>query len=364
MTRTEIARLRLRNERLAGAARAAPEEIVGWLGAVQAQDYAGAKWAVGQRAPDLTDADVERALAEGRVLRTHVLRPTWHLVAPADIRWLLALTAPRVKAAMATYDRKLGLDARTYARCTDVIARALAGRKHLTRAELGQSLGRARVAAVGQRLGHLLMRAELEAVVCSGPRRGKQLTYALLDERVPPSAPRGRDEALAELTRRYFRSHGPALPRDLAWWAGLKLADVQRGIEMARAHLAPETSGALTYWHAPPASSSAARPRTPGAHVVLLPNYDELIVAYRDHSVAVDPEEADRLGRYVFYASNVVVLNGRVVGGWRRTQARAAVVVETKLLVPLPAAARAALRAAAARYGRFLGSAVELRTGE
>src|SRR5262245_302167 len=213
----DIARTRLRNQRLIGKPFATPEEVVGWLGAVQAQDYAGAKWAVAQRTAGCSDADVEQACRDGRILRTHVLRPTWHLVLPEDIRWMLALSAPRIRAAMAFYDRRLGLTDAVCARSAAALAAALRGGNHLTRGELARVLAAAGIPAAGQRLGHLMVRAEIDGVICSGATRGKQSTYALLDERAPAAKPRGRDDALAELAGRYFASHGPALPQDFAW---------------------------------------------------------------------------------------------------------------------------------------------------
>src|SRR5204863_2509420 len=204
----EVARERLRSQRLVGPPFATPEAVVGWLAAVQAQDYGGAKWAVAQRTKTCSDADVEAACRDGRILRTHVLRPTWHFVLPADIRWMLTLSAPRIRAAMAFYDRRLGLTDAVCARSAAALANALRGGNHLTRGELARVLAAAGIPAAGQRLGHLMARAEIDAVICSGARRGKQATYALLDERAPAAAPRPRDDTLAELAGRYFASHG------------------------------------------------------------------------------------------------------------------------------------------------------------
>ncbi len=196
-----------------------PNEVVAWLGAVQAQEYGHAKWALGMRLPGATDVDVERAIAEGSILRTHVMRPTWHFVTSADIRWMLELTGPRVHALNAYYYRQQGLDDALFARSNAVLAKALAGGNYLTRPELQAALaGAGIVADGGLRASYLMMRAELDMLICSGPRRGKQFTYALLDERAPAASSLPRDEALAELTRRYFTSHGPATLKDFAWW--------------------------------------------------------------------------------------------------------------------------------------------------
>jgi Winged helix DNA-binding domain len=178
---------------------------VEWLGAVQAQDFAAAKWALGLRLQGVTDDDIEQAFIDGAILHTHVMRPTWHFVSPADIRWLLALTAPRVHAASASYNRKLELDDAVF-RCTHaVLANALQGGKQLTRDELASALQQAGIATEGeQRVTHIMMRAELDGIICSGARRGQQFTYALLAERAPHARMLARDEALAELTRRYW----------------------------------------------------------------------------------------------------------------------------------------------------------------
>jgi hypothetical protein len=354
----DLARERLRSQRLVGAAFARPEEVVGWLGAVQAQDYAGAKWAVAQRTKAGSDDVVEQACSDGRILRTHVLRPTWHLVLPADIRWMLALSAPRIRAAMAFYDRRLGLTETVCARSAAALTKALRGGNHLTRGELARVLAAAGIPAAGQRLGHLMVRAEIDAVICSGARRGKQFTYALLDERAPASLQRERDDALAELARRYFTSHGPALANDFAWWSGLTVADAKRAIELARPRLREVTVGGKRYWRGAAGQQAPAR----GPVVHLLPNYDELVVAYGDRSASIDDARLKNIGGWAMViANNLIAVDGRVVGGWRRVIEKRSVIVETDLRRPLDAAARAGLRAAAERLQAFLGVPVSLR---
>jgi len=351
----DIARRRLHNERLIAAPFKKPEDVVQWLCAVQAQDYPGAKWGIGQRVKDCVDADVERAYVSGTILRTHVMRPTWHFVMPADIRWLLELTAPRVKAAMATYDRKLELDEALYGRSNAAIALALRGGTHLTRTEVSQVLAGAGIAATGQRLGHIVMRAELDAVICSGAMRGKQHTHALLEERAPEAKTLKRDEALAELARRYFTSHGPALVQDFAWWSGLTVAEAKAGVEMTKVHLLHEVVGDKTYWFAP--SGPVTRVKDPTIH--LLPNYDEFLIAYRDHSASLDESlPSGSAAMYDMLSRHIIVLNGKVIGGWRNTFKKNGVTIETKLITPLTEGQREALHAAAEHYERFLGMSV------
>lgn len=355
----DIARLRLRAQRLAGEPFASPVEAVGWFGGVQAQDYLGAKWAVGQRTAGASDAGLDRLFDEGRILRTHVMRPTWHFVAPEDVGWLQELTSSRVLAGMSARFRQLELDRLTLDRAVELFADALAGGRHLTRAELGEVLTRAGISAEGQRLAHLLAAAEHANVVTSGPRRGKQFTYALLVERAPRMVSLPREEALAELTRRYFRSHGPAQEIDFSWWSGLTRADARRGIDVARSELEEATVEGKRYWWAPATGASD------GPQVHLLPNFDELTVAYRDRSALLDPALAFDGSRFSWFReqspesgilSNVVLAGGRVLGSWKRTLSRGRLDVQLRLLTPLSPGQETALDDAVGRYANFLGA--------
>ena len=360
--RVDIAHRRLAHQHLLTSALRQPVDVVRRLGAVQAQDYAGAKWAVGMRTRGrVGDAAVERALREGAILRTHVLRPTWHFVTAADIRWMLALTARRVKAAMAYYDRQLELDDAVFRRSHAALTRALRGGHELTRSELGQVLRRARVGETrSQRLGHLLMRAELDAVVCSGARRGKQATYALLEERVPPAPahPPDRDEALLELTRRYFVTRGPATLKDFAWWSGLTVADASRGVQIAGQSLERELIGDETYWS--DARARSQRKSSVMAH--LLPNYDEYFIGFKNRSAIEQRLGAPAVMMRDALPPHIVVVDGQVVGRWSRTLTKTTVAIRLRLLTSLTGAERKAVASAARRLGRFLGLRVELGT--
>jgi hypothetical protein len=333
---------RLRNQRLTATTFRRADQVVSWLGAVQAQDYAGAQWGVALRARGLTIAAIERAFDAGEILRTHVLRPTWHLVTPADLRWMLALTGPRLRRLLATYDRRLEIDARLLTRVRRIVESVLDGGRFLTRDALAEALrARGRIDAAGQRLAHLVMHLEADAVICSGPRRGRQFTYALVADRAPGGRTLSRDEALAELARRYFQSHGPATVHDFSWWSGLTMSDAR-----AAAATAPS---ALVLGTPPPLES------VPGAHY-LLPNYDEYLIAYRDRGAVIDPQRSRNLGVFtnVEYPHHIIV-DGRVAGSWRRTLGPNAASVTTKFYGRTSAAARAAIVAQAARYGETLG---------
>ena len=330
-----------------------PEDVVAWLGAMQAQEYPAARWGLGQRMPaGATDEAVRRAVDAGRILRTHVMRPTWHFVTPNDIRWMLELTAPRVHRIMSHYYRREELDAALLTRAAAILERILGNGDHLTRNELGDHLARAGVTAKGTRLAMITMYAELEGLICSGAYRGKQLTYALLADRAPRSKRLSRDAALAELTRRFFTSHAPATQRDFAWWSGLSIADAKRGLEMNRAR--QESIDGRTYW----SIGRAARATRPQL-VHLLPVYDEYLIAYRDreavpHSVALN---AGPGGPLPFL--HPLVIDGQLAGTWRPVPAAHGVVVKV-IARKLTRTERAALAEAAARYGQFLGTTVSL----
>jgi hypothetical protein len=360
MTSFNIVRQRLHNQHLVGAPFARPGDVVRWFGAVQAQEYPGATWGIAQRMDGLTQAAIDQAFAEGAMLRTHAMRPTWHFVAPADIRWLLKLTSPRVHALNASYYRKLELDAAVLARGAAVLTTALQDGKHLTRSELASALGQAGISRATDdrlRLAYLMMHAELEGLICSGAMRGKQHTYALLDERVPAARMLEREEALAELTRRYFISHGPATVKDFAWWSGLATADVRAGLELNRSELQTAAIAGQTYWFGPDDHASPAE--APIAH--LLPAYDEYTIAYKEHSAILDPEYRELA---VVAFGIVIVIDGRIVGGWKRVIEKERVLLSLSPFRALPEAEQQALAQVVQRYSAFLGKPVVLTDTE
>jgi predicted transcriptional regulator len=346
MKPSDIAPRRMHQQHLWGTPLGSIEDVIGWLGAVQAQEFAVAKWSVAQRAKGVDNAAVDRAFAEGVILRTHVLRPTWHFVLPTDIRWMLALTAPRVHRMMSSYDRQLELDAKTYVKTDRLLAKAVAGR-HLTRRELGDVLERAKIPARGQRLGHIVMHAELEGILCSGATNAKWHTYALIDERAPQAKTLDRDDALAELTRRYFTSHGPATVKDFVWWSSLTTADVRRGLEAAAKSLEHEVVDGRTYWFA-----SAPAKRSPSGRFDLIQVYDENLIAYTEsRDVLTGGVTIPPVGVALWHA---VLAGGRLRGLWRPRPGQ----IETTFTRRLGAPEEVALDAATKRYSRFLGTRV------
>lgn len=351
-----IARTRLANQRLAGKPFRNPVEVVRWFGAVQSQDYPGAKWAVAARMLGLTSAGFDPLLADGTIIRTHVLRPTWHFVAREDIRWMLELTGPRVQATAAPYYKKLELTPAMLRRSAEAMARALAGGGRMTRAELAKVIEGVKVPVDGLRLGFIMGNAELERVICSGGLRGKQQTYALFDEQAGPAQRFERDEAVAALALRYFVSHGPATAHDFAWWSGLTIGDARKGVEAAGEALVEEVVGGKSWW----TPTDAPKPRLKPPLVKLLSNYDEFAVAYRDHGLTLDHARLDRAAPEGAFFSHLIMQDGWLIGDWKRVVTAKRATVNARLLVTLTDPVRTAMEEETRRFGDFLGIPADL----
>ena len=340
----DIADRRLRNQRIAGAGFKRPGEVVAWLGAVQAQDYLGALWALGLRMKTAKEETVEQAIAERAIVRTWPMRGTLHFVAPADVRWMLALMAPRVIAGRPARYRQLELDQAVFDKSRDLLVSALEGGRQLTRDATYEVLEAAGISTGGQRGIHILQRLALDGLLCFAARQDKQPTFALLEEWVPAARMLDRDEALAELANRYFTSRGPATLQDFTWWSGLTVADAKKGIELAGPRLQKEA----TYWVGK--NVPAATP----APAYLLPPYDEYTIAYKDRSAVLDPAHGGVVsGNGIFYPT--IVLDGQVAGTWKRELKKDSVVITLSPFKPLKKKEREAIASAAERYGDFLG---------
>lgn len=354
-----LTRRRLAAQRLRGAPYDDAATLVRELGAVQSQDYAGAKWALAMRLPaDTTEARLDAAFDRGEFLRTHVLRPTWHFVTPEDIRWMIALTGPRILSGTAQRRRDLELDAPTLDRAVGALERALRGGHSFTREAVREALARARVAAADtERFTHIMMFAELQSLVCSGVRQGAQTTtYALLDERAPASGARrlSRDDAVCELVRRYFTTHGPATLHDFVVWSGLTIADARLGLEAHGDVFRSATLDGRVWWFA---ADGDAPPRASGAR--LLPNYDEYFIGFkhRDPLLARLAADGAALGARALLA-HLIEIDGQLVGGWRRVARGKQTTVELSPVVPLTTPERRAVEREVGRLGRYLGAGV------
>jgi hypothetical protein len=356
MTEKAIARRRLANQSIAPVTLTTPAGVVRRLGAMQAQDYPGALWAIGLRMPAATEQMVEQAIRDRQIVRTWPMRGTLHCVAADDVRWLLALLTPRILAGSARRHQQLELDAAVFARSEALFTAALQGGNQLTRADMMAVLERGGVTPAGQRGYHILAWAAQTGLVCFGPRQGKQDSFVLLDEWLPAGKTLSRDEALAELARRYFTGHGPATVHDLMWWSGLTAADARAALEMVGAQLAQDTVDGRTYWFAPTPNGRGAAP-----DIYLLPGFDEYLLGYRERGAVLDPAHAAKVvpgGNGMF--KPMLVIDGRVAGVWQRTLRKTKVVLSFDPFQPLTPAQTEATVAAAELYGRFLERPVEI----
>jgi hypothetical protein len=347
---TDILQRRLAAQRVSVGTLGDPAAVVSWLGAVQAQDYLGALWAVGLRTGGASEADVERAMADRRIVRTWPMRGTLHFVSAADARWMTELLAPRKAAAGESRLRSLGIDGRVLARARTVLVRHLEGGRSLTRPAAYRALARAKVATGAERGLQILWRLAHDCLICFGPREGKQHTFVLFDEWLPRARRLPREEALAELAHRYFRGHGPATLPDFAWWSGLTLTDARLAIVLAGKRIESETLDGVEHWF-------ADLPRQRGAadeEAYALPAFDELLVGYTDRSAAVDSSTSPLVMSGGLFKP-VVVAGQRLVGTWKRRLERDAVVCSLEPFARLTRATSRASVLAFERYATFLG---------
>jgi len=356
-SRRRLTALRLAAQGIGGSQFSTPVETVRWMLALQAQDFPGVKWSVGLRQVGATEAEVEKACDAGEIVRSWPLRGTLHLVAAEDLGWLLALTAPRAIVSAAARRTTLGITEADVESARAIARAALAGRRVLTRESLLATFDSAGVSTGGQRGYHLLWYLAQTGTLVLGSSAGRQQTFALLDEWVRNPRQLDRDEALAELTLRYFRSHGPASARDLARWSGLALGDVRRGLAICGNALTTLELEGPTYHLAPETLAMAA----PAARVHLLPGFDEYLLGYGDRSAALASEHSEAIvpgGNGMFKPT--IVVDGEVVGTWRRIPRAPAIVVELAPFGRLSARVCEAIAAAAQDYGAYLGRPVRL----
>jgi len=359
MNQFDIAFIRLVNQHIAGTRLTTPKEIVAWMGAMQAQDYPMAKWAIGVRLPGSTDKSIETAIDNADILRTHLLRPTWHFVAAEDVYWLLELTASQIKAAQSSRDKVLELTEAVYTKSNTIIEKALSTGGHLTREELVTELQKAGITTDQNRASHLFVRAELEKIICSGAIRKGKPTYALLSERVRKTSELTKEEALAELARRYFISRFPATLRDFTWWSGLPARAAYHALELVKSHFNPETIDGRTYW----LTHNFTISQSSRIYAFLLPTYDEFIISYSDRSASIPAELESHMkeisDRGVFRP--IVVVNGQVAGIWKRTINKDTMIVEIQPFAQVDQSIKNLIYQAAKQYAYFLGKKLDAK---
>lgn len=357
LTTSALRSLRLQNQWIGARRGGSAASVVDHLVVVQAQDYSGSKWALGLRLKQASDASVEEEFNSGRILRTHLLRPTWHFVRPADLRWLLMLTGPRVQAQNAGMYRKAGMDAALLRRTDAVLQKALEQNGPMSRDELRAALTARRVPMDHEfRFTYALMHAELEGLICSGPRRGKQFTYALLDERAPATRNLNREEALTQLARRYFRSRGPATIHDMAKWSGLRMAECRAGLEAVKAGMHRAMLDGKEYWYAEPAGKRGGDDMA--AH--LLSVFDEYLSSYHGFSLIASEAWNERLRAFGNALTGVIEINGQLAGTWSRRAGKQIIQLDIRPFKAFDSRARRAIERAVNSYGKFHGMKIEV----
>jgi len=349
MTSEDISFLRLQRQRVVNADFTSPEDVVKWFGAVQAQDYLGALWALGLRMKKSTETVIEDALARRVIIRTWPMRGTLHFVAAEDARWMLKLLTPRVVAAnLARIKRDYDLDDRVIGKSEKIIVRALEGNHQLSRDSIYGLLEKNKIAASGQRGLHILWRLAQHGVVCFAARHGKQQTFALLDEWIPATRELSREESLAELASRYFTSHSPATVNDFAWWSGLSLTDARLGYELVKNNFKEQKMDVLSYI-LPKKIPAIKR----SSSTFLLPAYDEFSVAYTDRTAMIDTTKKMKLTAFQLL-SPIIIINGRLAGTWKRTLSKDQVALDIKSFSTLTSHEKRVIEERANHYGKFL----------
>lgn len=360
MNLSDISTLRLINQQIAASNLKTPKELVNWMGAMQAQDYNQAKWAIGVRLPHLTEEQIESAFNQGEIIRTHLMRPTWHFVSADDIYWLLELTAKQIKSSTKSRHRDLGLTESDLTKSKEVLVKSLEGNLSLTREELSDQLNRAGINTYGQRLPHILMEAEIDGIICSGGIQGKKQTYGLLSERVPVKKTLARDEALALLAKKYFTSHSPATLPDFVWWSGLPVTEARKALEMNKSTFISETIGTETYWFA----DNNSIPASPPDSVYLLPAFDEFLISYKDRSAVITADDHKKAISNNGIFRPVVLVNGQISGLWKRTFKKDSLLIELDHFRPHNKTEELLIVKAAETFGYFSGKKAEVKPGK
>ncbi|KAF2335458.1 winged helix DNA-binding domain-containing protein [Flavobacterium daemonense] len=326
MTCQEISHHRLVSQKLYKTTQCPPQEIVRHFGAMQAQDYAMAKWAVGSRC-DASEKEIEEAVNSAKIIRTHILRPTWHFVSAEDIYWMLDLSAPQVKRFTTSATKKFGYDAKKLEQANNKIEKLLTGNNHLTREEIMQELGISKTSKEDFLSAAIMMNAELDGLVCNGQMKGKQITYALLEERVEkPKIKLSKEEGLAKLALRYFESHGPATLLDFSWWSGFPPTTCKSAINAIELQLNKISIENQEYWFGKTYSDSVNFRES----VYFLPAFDEILISYKTREASMQVEHQSKAFTNNGIFKPIIVENGKVIGIWKRTFKKDHVKVETQ----------------------------------
>lgn len=350
----EISHLRLHNQQVTTSVFSTPKDVVDWMGAMQAQDFTMSRWAVGVRLPGSAESVIEEAFNKGDILRTHLMRPTWHLVSSDDISWMIELTAPSVKSSIRSRRTELELTDEFLRFGFSILEKAMEDGRHATRDELVRLFTEAGISLNDNRAAHILMHAELEGLICSGMIKNNKQTYALLDYRVKNKKKHHREEALALLARKYFQSHSPATVRDFCWWSGLGIRDVRAGMEAIRKDLLSVTVGDETYWILE--SSSAASPSAKG--IFFLPAYDEFLISYTDRTASLLLEHHNKAVSSNGIFKPIIIEDGHVTGIWNRIVKKDKILLNTVFFDEPRISVLKRLEKAVIPYGTFMNKKI------
>jgi len=327
------------------------------MGALQAQDFAMSKWAVGVRVFGATEKMVEEAISNATIIRTHLMRPTWHIVSQKDIYWMLSLTAPQIQGQLKSRHRELGITEDIIKQSELVIRKALSDQRSLTREELNANLEAAGIATNDQRSAHIFLAHELNALIASGTIKDKQATYAILTDKVKPETCTKPAEPVIDLARRYFHSHGPATIDDFIWWSGLQISRAKKAMEILQNELASATVDGKVFWY----PASVLNDQIPQTTVHLLPAYDEFIISYKDRRAALPHTHMQKVLNKNGIFWPVVIQNGQVVGTWLRTVKKDKVLVSVVFFKPATQKLKRQVEEAAFEFGKFLGLKAEVK---
>lgn len=357
MKLSDISNIRLNSQQILNTQHSDVKEVVEWMGAIQAQDHAMAKWAIGVRLSKATDTQIESAINKGEILRTHLLRPTWHFVSADDIDWIIDLTSPQIKSLIKTRNLQLELTETVIAKSNKIIGKLLEDGRHSTRDELIVELNKAKIQTDNNRASHLFMCAELDKIICSGSTKGSKQTFALFEKRVKKRNTLKRDEALTKLAGKYFQSHSPATLQDFIWWSGLHAKDARIALENNKSALVSATIDSQTYWLNPKFSSLKSNNNS----VHLLPAFDEILISYRNREAIISSEIHKKAVSSNGIFRPIVVVDSQVTGLWNRTIKKEKVIIETNLFWPHTKSELKHIEKACELYGDFLGRAIEYR---
>ena len=353
MTEKDLIAIRLSNQQITRHQCQTIEELVKWMLVMQSQEFAMAKWAIGLRMKGISEKDVDLAFNEGRILRTHVLRPTWHFVSPADIGWMIRLTAPKIRKTMGYYCEKMGIDKKIVNKAVQLLTKHLQGHQFMTREQLKKLFEASKIDTADERMALILMQAELDCVICSGPRIGNQFSYALMSERAGSQDTFSKEDALKELAGRYFNSRGPATLRDLSYWSGIPQKDARQAVEGLGKPFRKITVNGNDYYYNTDQPATAINTKAS----FLVPDYDEFGMSYKNKGAFNLRGRAtlENLAATSGFPHHFVI-DGKLSGHWTGTAIRRKQKVGTKPFEKLSGTAARKLQSAVKRYERFFNA--------